>query len=655
MRVGKHILALGVLVGVAACGGNKEESKNDLDRPGQTVVEGEAPTSESDDLMALFNKTPEITNASPFDIDFLASLLPDSVEFTYADKNFNESSGLTEIEDLKISFADLEGLVLTSDALRIWGGDSDFLIARIRGEELDETRPLAARVELENLKLDGGDALFASLETTANDALMEYAETLGDEDVSVQLESAIDVSRADMTIGRLVVNDFALEPFEWKPVEKNPFADDGESAEEGLAFVHAVQKLIAVSASYSFSSALMEDTSYSVAYSEPSSTVDMSAAMPRYIIEDYDRGDIAFAEFKGMTFTQSMTMADPTGEQQFDIPMDMSGQYGTSLSKDIKLAKAYRALSLAEMPDPSETDFMSLGHHIVRDARFELGGKPFYSMARAEYDLTGFEWLVPKDIRFQIDDLSYHLDEIATFFVDIAEQTSEIEPEMLADINLSVDGVVDVLKKYDLGAPKVDFALDWSWSPDAGDAVGVMTYGIDGISKTTFEIAGISPPYETLVPHIRAGINDEEADEDALEALFEEYAAFSGMKFKLVDEGGAEKLFNAAPEIAKVIGETMPDAPPALVAFGEYEPDTVRMMVSGAITMAASQVNNEFPRASEIAGQYAKVLTEGGEMVVEFSPVQPLKADDFEALEDDELTPMQILDRLGFSSDYTAP
>ena len=94
-------------------------------------------------------------SSSEADLSNIQGLLPDFVSVSWDEQSFDETTGATAFDNLRVTINTEPAFGVAMDEARVWGFDDDLLIARLNGERFDETGRVFDRLEADGYSLFG--------------------------------------------------------------------------------------------------------------------------------------------------------------------------------------------------------------------------------------------------------------------------------------------------------------------------------------------------------------------------------------------------------------------------------------------------------------------------------------------------------------------
>ncbi|MBI1340070.1 hypothetical protein GC169_07670 [bacterium] len=581
------------------------------------------------------------------DIPALLAALPPALKASYASVTSDQASGATVLGDVTLSLAANEAVGVRISELKVWDLDTDFAIARLSGQRLDETAPLARRVEATGVSLIGLETLIQPMFDSMSERVSEAVDgvvassegTLDDAD-ALQIDAALDMGleRYNFSFRRLVIDDLVLRPFVLAPRQLEADSDWAE-------ILPLAQSYAAFGRAFAADSYAAFDAKAELSYQQAGRPFAFSFTIGDAAAKGVRGGDLDLAYASKMAFTGDFPEgvapeAATDGSSAAPLPLKISGAFDRYSLKGVRADKLYDHLARGVMPAKTETDLMSLGEFVMTGQSISLNGNEVYSVAESRVDLRGWTWLIPSNLSVETKDARYNLRAFMDFAASAAAATGEAPDLSMANT------IIDRLAAYGLDRPSFDLNLGWRWNPSDGAARIDALFGVDDFMRMTFGLDGALPDYQRALALIADDISS--VDTAGLSALFEETSAFSGLDFRLVDEGGLQKSFALAIDIAKV----MPADDPSAAMLANQTPDNLRQMASAMVMMVGGAGSTEFPPAAEIMSALGTFIATGGELSIGMKPAEPLRFADAPAAAADLST---FGERMGLTVKHTPP
>lgn len=606
-------------ISLAACGQS--------DKPAKATADAK---SEQAFFTALITDAPAVTapESAP-DIASAFDGLPAGFRVEMDDVLVNETTGAVQAKNFAFLYT-YEGIDVgvRAEAAQFYDFDPSALAARIKGQNLDQSAKVATRIQLDRVKSVGLTEMYTAMMDTYVDVVTDNAD-LGDE-FETEFTEAMDmtINAYDVSIETLVVDNLVLEPFVVGAL------DDADMSENDAEMAKVFQAIGAGARSFSVDALVYKDMALTFDMEQMDSAFTMDMKIPLTGLRDYKRGDMAYSASWDATFEGALPFPDMAQIETSDEPvfktLPMKGGIELSAMSDMRLSKAFEALSNWDMPDASDTDFMSIGRYVMQNYQFDFDGQRVFNADLIDLDLRDFHWLLPTRIAIDVDNFQYDIGGIAEgMFKDLpagADATEEIA---------QIVSAISIVNEYEFGCLCGDYDMEVTW--DEGD--GALKYREDGqfakAFKTNFSLDMVLP-----TPGDITALIDAEAEESAYEAAFERDYAFVGLAGQITDTGGLDRAFN----MAHAIGQEFKDEPQmAMLAY--TEPEAMRDLIVSSMGMMKGMVREELPQAVDWLDAVGAFVKDGGTLSFGAKPSKPLKMADMEDL-DPERDPDAFVDAI---------
>lgn len=590
--------------------------------------------SAADALFARLEARPA-TSTSNLDVESLNAALAGSARLSYGFATQETPTAPTRLTDFRFELlGDKPATLFTADEVLVWNADTDALIARLNGQQLDSTIRLFDRIEMSGLKFD----------------LTDYSNAV-DDAVTAALRAAgtvdIGYDEASMNVGRVLFGGLTLHPWTF---------EETEGEEEG---VEAIRLISALARSFSLESAAFFDADISQTVTESGANGTIVSSYDRQLIEGYDRGDIASMIQTGVTFSGSIPVPDvTTGLDAAELDaaaltsmrsVEMAGRSGYSAWTGLRFASLLEYSERGEMPPITARDLWSFGTYSLADTEMSLGGNPVFEIGRLDVSADKFAWFLPERISVTHQDASLNL-------VEVLKWAEEIEPSApLEDTGEpTVAEIIGILERTGLGKLSGDGAFSLTWDSETGSAKLASNNTSDGLYTEEGRLELRLPTYTQLVPAF--GVDGRTPDQTALSALFEEKFTFIGGHYSLSDGGLLNALAALTIEVAKFSGEDEP----MLANLANSTPETVRMFASGMLMFGGGAALAEHQHATGWISGLSQFITNGGTFTLRLAPQTPLTLADVSGTDPDAGMaeapgPAQLVDLFGLSLVHTPP
>lgn len=608
----RNSLITAAAFGVVACGQTSTPTVKGVDSAGEKAFF----TALASDKLVVTppSEAPDI--ASAFDS------LPNGFRVEMGDITINQATGAAEVADFAFlyTFKDVD-VGLRAKTAQFWDFNPSALGDRIKGTNLDQSVKVATRIKMNDVASVGLTQMYEAMMDGYVDIITENSD-LGDEfedEFSTAMDS-MEIKTYEGSIGTLVIDNLIMEPFTFTPQTA-----DAEHAMDDVDAMHALQAIGAGARSFSFDAVMYDDMKFTLEMVQMGADMKMDMEIPLSGIRSYKRGDMAYSASWDSKFDMQMPFPDFTQIETSDEPvfttMPMTGAIALSSVSDMRLSKAFEALSKWEMPAASETDFMSIGRFVMQNYQVDLDETRVFNADLIDVDLTEAHWLLPTRIAVDVDNFQYDIGNVAEKIFEMMPDEGGPSPDELAQIVRTID----IVNEYDFGCLCGDYDMEITWNEDNGD----LKYREDGqfakAFKSQFSLDMTLPTPSTFTALIEA-----DADESAYQAELEKDFSFESMAGKLTDTGGLERAFN----MANAIGKEFKDEPGmAMLAYNT--PEQMRELMVNGTAMMKPMVRQELPAAADWLDAVGAFIKYGGTLSFAMKPSKPLKIADMEDLDPD--------------------
>jgi len=573
----------------------------------------------------LASKSPNGASATTDDYEAFAAAVSDIISVSYGSIDGEVARNVI----LTLPNNDKVGARI--DELRLWGVDASAL-----HDPQEGGARAADRIDLRGISWFGFDNLTNETIEVYTDTITESVKDIADEESSIELD-------LDMSF-RMIVDGLTI------------YAPEAASAREAVADeeVDSTTQLMVLLQNYarwtrmvSIDAAAFYDMTADVAYTQMGQTSAMSFTAPVSGYKGLHRGDLEVMFVKDTSFDMKFDMpasefadeGDEVATDAIPITIAMSGGVDVYSITDLNLAKIMSYLARGEIPPMSETDLLSFGQWRVLGERYEMNGKPFYSVKETVADLSNFHWLIPTDVRIKSDDIIYDIDGFMNWMTEIMATQPDAES---AEVKVMMEKSMAILKNNDMSSVAFDMDLSGNWDPAEGEVASQFFLNFKDFGRLTYSGKGVITDYVSLKG--LAPREGEAVDGEVLAASFIENSTFNKFSLIFTDDGGIEKSF----ALAVAFADLMPEGEPGTAMLRGADPNDLRISTSAIIRLSASQAAEAFPPAKEYIKAFADFIQKGGTLKIEAEPVTPFSFADFENLDETE-DPQAIVDLLGFT------
>lgn len=579
------------------------------------------------------------------DLSDIQGLLPEFVSVSWDDQSFDETTGATAFENLRVTINTEPAFGVAMDEARLWGFEDDLLIARLNGERLDETGTVFDRLEADGYSLFGAAG--------AMQAVFDVMEAEIGEEASSEVDFG--VNQFDMTVESTVTGALTLRPFEYVPLSEEMYAqltdmleiESGELEEEGFDGLQAIrlaQQVIAVGRSVEIErgSARNMDMTLQIDSADVSQTV--SYTLDFYGYEGLSGYDIGGIYYSGMRQQQDMSFDGGALEAEEVYPdglnIDQLQTTDFMAYEDIRLDRLAGFLARSEFPGLDERDLISLGRSWVSNYSYQIGGSEVFRVDEMRVTADEFEWLLPEAIMVDMEGLAVYPGEIGGTVLSFLPSGDDEEMQAVRD---DIEAGIDLLDEHGFSEIPADIQAAMTWNKDTGATEWSFEAQSDGFGERIARLGINLPPYDPI-----AAAADEGELDSAFEDLFETHFTFEGARLYESDDGGYDKLFGYLHALGQQHesegwGATLAGMPP----------EDLRQFIAVMTRSAKGSVQDEFPQAVDWIEAVASYFeTSGGSLDIRLDPPEPLTPDRIEQLasaDDNEA----LVEQFGISVTHT--
>ena len=586
----------------------------------------------------LATETLKGTTTEAANLEAVKALLPAEIAMTWGNLTFDGATNSTLITDLKLTPKDTPTVGLQIAELRLWDFDAKLLEDRVSGKRLTETAKLARRIDAKNISVFGlVDAINAStgaatpapadiatplkfqpadptdpvvVEPAEQDPFSMPAEQDPFSMNGMDMYSAPTISRMDISLGRMIIDDLVLRPYQVVPAPAAPADPNDPTAE----FMPILQKAISAMQSYGVDTAAYFDYKIGFDVTEAGEKVSGDITVKTMGARGMRGGDLDGMFIRDVDYNFSAPTGDTTP------PIAFSYKLGLMTLKDLRLEKVLGYLVKGVMPPRTETNLMGLGKWHSESEAMTLGGQEFYTAAETNVDATGFYWFIPTKLETAGKNVSLNIGTLMDFATKYATTATTGDDPAAAEANAAQLAEIAQMKSLldKNGMSKVTFNSNfgWNWNPQNGDAK--LQFGLGGPELLDFEAR-----YEGGFPSFKA-VSDlipekGEPDEMAIANIFQTNSSLKLIDLNVKDNGGLGKIFGLVGDLAPQIG--MSETPQT----GEQ----VRSQVVEGVKMMARPDVSGIPELATLMTPIADFFATGGKLRF---LVQPSKAMPFGTL-----------------------
>ena len=490
----------------------------------------------------------------------------------------------------------------------------------------------------------GFDTLTNEVMDVYTDSIAEAVKDIADEDSEVDMDLDVSFEKYDMRAERMIIDGLTFYDVAPPPVREAAAEDEEDSTAELMAFLQNYARWARM---VSVDAVAMYDVTAEIAYKQNEEDMAMSFTAPLSGYKGLRRGDLEAMYVKDVAFDMNFDVpasefADEGEEVSPDAPpvtMAMSGGVDVYSITDLNLAKVFDYLARGETPPMSETDLLSLGQWRVLGERYDMGGKPFYSVKETVADLSNFHWFIPTDFRVKSNNVVYDIDGLMNWVGDVMATQPDAES---AETKAMMEKSMAILKDNGMSTFVFDMDFSGNWDPDNGKAASKFFLNFEDFGQLSYAGDGAIPDYAAIKG--LAPSDGQEFKGEAMGAAFMGKTILNNFSVVLEDNGGVEKSF----KLAVAFADLMPEDEPGAAMLRGVSPSDLRVSTSLMIRLSSSQAAAAFPPAKDYINAVADFIEKGGTLKMEVKPPAPVSLADFETMGEPE-DPQQVVDMLGFS------
>jgi len=314
-------------------------------------------------------------------------------------------------------------------------------------------------------------------------------------------------------------------------------------------------------------------------------------------------GDVDVSFARGMSFAMEIPADQFTGTPA----QKMAGAADYYTIEEVRLDKLYGYLARGEWPPRTEADLLSLGRLASFNTSMSLNDAKLYTSAEEVFDAREFHWFIPTKLSLTAKDVSY---DVGAF----VQYVSAFDPSFAAN----GAQVMDVLARNGFQNITYDSNFLWDWNAQSGAAKVGGAIDLESLFSFDLKYEGALPTFKgvsDLVPD-----NIEQTDGAAIGALFEKASTLKLVDISIVDNGGLEKSFGLAAELAAL----QPSDPNTPNPMANMTPEGLRSMAAAGAYMLADQAAAQVPSAKPLITPLAAFLEKGGRVKITVAPRTPV-------------------------------
>lgn len=629
----------------------------------------------------LMGETLKGTATQAADLDSLRKLLPPEVALTWGNLSFDAATNSTLVTNLKLTPAEMTTVGVQIAELRLFDFDSKLLQDRIAGQRLAETAPLARRIDAKGVSLFG--VAEAMMQGMAQDSMVLPAPADGEvppdlanplkfqptdpvdptapsvEDWPYAVEPDMDfydaidpptIERFDMSIGRIVLDDIQLRPYQVAPAPAAAAAS-ADPADPMAELMQMLQVVSAFTQSYGIDTAAYLDMKMGFGMTQAGQKISYDIKVASIGARGMRGGDL-----DGMYMRDAAYVFETPAPTGGSLPID----YKVSLmtAEDMRLGKIFEHLAKGVVPPRTESNLMSLGVWRSEKESAKIGGKDFYSVDSTMFDGTGWHWFIPTNIKSSATNATLNIGAFFDMMADMAgtapapaPSTDPEDPfagDYAYDAGPSRDEVLAIkalVEKHGLTTLTMNTGFGWNWNATSGDAK--LDFSLDGkdLLKVAAKYEGGFPSFKAVSDLIPDNI--EATDQAALGKVFSDSTSLKLIELNLEDKGGLPKIYGMIGEFAPMMG----------MGGEPMTAENVRAMASSGLKTMAAAASQQIPEMPTLLNPIASFLELGGKLRLAVQPTKPMPFAGIEAAMMGAMmgtsTPSQVIKDFGIKSEHT--
>ncbi len=641
MRAFGFVIAIIVTTAVlAGCGAEKSGALAPLKTDPAAVEEHVA-------KLATESFVGEATAAA--DVAAVRDALPPVVSLSWGGLTFDDAAKATVLTAVKLTPADMPEVGLSVDEVRLWDFDADFAKARLAGQRLDETASLARRIELKGARIFGIETLMAPAMDAYTGAIED---TVASIDPSMPpMQTSFD--SYDFSIGRIVIDDVMLRPYQLKLVQLPP---ENEFAQA----MPVLQPLAAVMRTFAADTVAAFDFRAQMAMTQLGQSITFDMTADTYGVRGLRGGDNDVGIMRNLKFDMAAPNGMPEPASGIAMPsVTMAGSVDYGSFQQVRFDKLYGYVARGEWPPRTEKDLLSYGLVKIENQRMSMNGHDVFSVGAMTIDARTWRWFVPTKVSFAMNDVVYDIKALMDFATEMApasaiSEVGALDPDaspVFATPPPIDPTIMQLLTRYGLDKPSIDLAFGWDWNADTGATAIDTAFGLDNYMRFDITYEGGFPTFDGVSALIPGG--PETAKGEEIARLFEAASTLNAAEFNLADEGGLAKIFALASEAGKSLP---PEATGGVAIFANATPQGLRQTASAGVYMLADQAELEIPGTKALIAPFGAFVDKGGKIRVIFDPKAPLNlAKVGRDMSSGMLAPVQLLRQLNGKTAHTPP
>jgi hypothetical protein len=619
------LLALVLASGLAGCGGaGGSAALNAVDTDPKAV-----------EALVAKLETEAFKGTATAATDFAAvrDALPKEVTLGWDTLTFDAATASTVLTNVKLGLADVPGVSVNISELRLYDFDAELAKARLTGQRLSESAPLAARIDAKGISLVGMAAML--------NQSMGFAPVVAEPPVAVEPEApavppegapegwppttepefefddamfATSFEKYDFSYGRVILNDVVLRPYAAPTTPPTGGMADMYGA--GSVFM---QQAISVMRAFGIDTFAAYDMKADLSMTQMGQKIAVTFSADTTGTRGMRGGDMDAA------FVRGMAMAVDTNGSSFTGAPPMNFSYAVDLMgiEDMRFDKLYTHIAAGTLPPRTETDVLSYGLITMQNQVVKVGDKDIMKVGESSLDARKFHWLIPTELKASASNAVIDFAAITQMSGEMAAQMQaergdifgeETDPAYAPPPMPDFAAIVAAMEKHGLARPNMNFNFGWNWNATSGDAKVDLGFGGENLMQMGFKYEGGFPDFKSasdLFPEDGGMV-----DTTAFSQLFDKRTTMKLINVNMADNGGLKKMFDFAADMGPIMAATDPSG------FNPMEGQTgesLRQMAGGMLTMLGAT-----PDLAPFITPMANFIMQGGKLNMTFQPSQPM-------------------------------
>jgi hypothetical protein len=619
------VLALVLASGLAGCGGaGGSAALNAVDTDPKAV-----------EALVAKLETEAFKGTATAATDFAAvrDALPKEVTLGWDTLTFDAATASTVLTNVKLGLAEAPGVSINISELRLYDFDAELAKARLMGQRLSESAPLAARIDAKGISLVGMAAMlnqsmgFAPVVAEPPVAVTPEAPAVPPEGapegwpVATEPEFEFDdamfatsFDKYDFSYGRVILNDVVLRPYAAPTTPPTGGMADMYGA--GSVFM---QQIISVTRAFGIDTFAAYDMKADLSMTQMGQKISATFSADTTGTRGMRGGDMDAA------FIRGMALAFDTNGSSFTGAPPMNFSYAVDLVgiEDMRFDKLYTHIAAGTLPPRTETDVLSYGLITMQNQVVKVGDKDIMKVGESSLDARKFHWLIPTELKASASNAVIDFAAITQMSGEMAAQMQaergdifgeETDPAYAPPPMPDFAAIVAAMEKHGLARPNMNFNFGWNWNATSGDAKVDLGFGGENLMQMGFKYEGGFPDFKSasdLFPEDGGMV-----DTTAFSQLFDKRTTMKLINVNMADNGGLKKMFDFAADMGPIMAATDPSG------FNPMEGQTgesLRQMAGGMLTMLGAT-----PDLAPFITPMANFIMQGGKLNMTFQPSQPM-------------------------------